>query len=162
MSYSFQALEKAFHFGLVIGTEKLVARSGQLAALDARGEQLAPELLVRNSIDERFARAAAKMTEKALSRVDAAGIDQRHVAVAAESEVDNQRRHAGSAVEPEDFVPRNDAFADGEVMLIDLNGRLKGEGDQDAGRDDKQECRDECRRPLHSHPAGKHGQADRD
>ena len=161
MAYCFQPLEEAFHFRLVIGAEKLVAWSSQLTALQAWWEQLAPELLVRNSIDQRLARATAKVAKEALSCVYAAWINERDPAIAGESEVHHQWRHAGSAIEAKDFVPWNDTFTHGEVMLVDLNGRLQGEGHQDAGRDNEQERCDECRCPLHSDPTGKRGEPDR-
>ncbi len=111
MAYGFQSLKKALYFGFIVGTEKLIARRRHLAALDAGRKQLTPKLLIRNTINEGFAGAAAKVAKEALPGIDPAGINESDPPLIGKRKMHNKWRHARSAVEPQNLVPRDDAPA---------------------------------------------------
>src|ERR1051325_5416837 len=65
-----QTLEHPLHFLFVFGTQQRIARRSKLLGR----LNLAPELPVWNSIEQRFARVAAEMTKQTGGRIEIAGI----------------------------------------------------------------------------------------
>src|SRR4051794_36098012 len=131
MADRFQALEQAFHFGFVFGAQERIARRGKLAALGAGRKEFAPELLIRDTVDEGVLGTAAEVAEQALAGIDVSGVEEQHPTVATESQANDKRRNPGSPVEPQYLVPGDDLLSDGEVMLVDLDGWLKSEEDEE-------------------------------
>jgi hypothetical protein len=93
MTDGLQPLKEAFYLSLVIGTKQLVLGRWKLPAFHAGRQYLAPKLLVRDTVDESFARAAAEVAKEALSGIDIAGINEHNPVIAGQGEMYDEWRY---------------------------------------------------------------------
>jgi hypothetical protein len=125
MADGLQPLKEAFYLSLVIGTKQLVLGGWKLPAFHARWQYLAPKLLVRDTVDESFARAAAEVTKEALSGIDIAGINKHNAVIAGQSEMYDEGRYPRGPVQPPDFRPWNNPAPYSQVVLVNLDSGLQ-------------------------------------
>ena len=125
MADGLQPLKEAFYLSLIVRTKQLVLGGRKLPAFHARRQNLAPKLLVRDTVDQSFARAAAEVAEKAFSGVDIAGINEHDAVIAGQSEMYDEGRYPRSPVQPPDFRPGNNPAPYGQVVLVNLDSGLQ-------------------------------------
>jgi hypothetical protein len=90
MADRLEPLEQALYLSFIVRPQQLVLRRRELAALYSRRQNLAPELLVRDSVYQGILGAPPKMAKEAFTGIDIARVDQHHPAVPRERQMDNE------------------------------------------------------------------------
>src|SRR5260370_25233008 len=102
------------------------------------------------------------MAEQTLASVNIPCVEQQNTPVSGERQFHNQGGNPGSPVESQNFSPGDNALSDGNVMLVNFDGRLDAEEDEKSCTGKKKHRGDGGREPLSGHPTRERCQTDGD
>src|SRR5579872_4890126 len=161
MADGFQALEHALDVGFVFGQEQRVARRRGLFAVLGLGGNFAPELAIRHTVDESFAREAAEMAQKAVGCIGIAGVHQQELRFVGKCELHDQWKRR-APIEPADLRPWKHLAGELQMRLMDFDGRTQREIQNHRGASEEESRRDPRIRPSKSDECGEDGENQRD
>jgi hypothetical protein len=87
------------------------------------GREFAPELAIRDAVEQSLSRKPAQVPEQRSRGLPAARVKQKHAAAVGEREVYGQGRNPSGPIHAPDFIPPDRASADQEVGLADFDRR---------------------------------------